>query len=691
MAWWGEDDYLALISNMAKLRANMLAIVAYSGPILWQGPRSAVSSNGSVAGEVTDGSGFLRWGGPRAAQTHWGSGLLFANDTACAKPRWLCPDFPALGTAGAVPVDWGRFYNKIFRFARSLGLQTALAAQVRGSAVLHGNNSAVVDNFAGTLTRLQRLGDPPDYFMLWTGEGWEWQNVSTHQELAQNGSMVASSKVSSATADFTSLAQANAQLTKRFTLATGGWVLGPSDNFSFWDRTLDDSYRAIGTQVGLIGTRPLWPAYRNVTRHESWVGPWLEDDSMLVGTQIWASRMAQNIKEGFQLGTRGHLGTHWRTKPLSPNIHALLASSLSVNRSVDSIWTQWCRAEFGAEAAADACKAFRVLDSNHCDRIMAVDLQKTSACPGYPYARPDCLRPAAWDFTWLNQSAGKGRSLWSTGPEASVSAIQASDKQCAYRLLYDHWLDPFCALSNRSSANMTAAQRDRLEYWCSSFRYMRSLAAVDCAWYQHRQATAKLAGAPNGSRAAVARATALPSRVALAANLSAAVGLLLSAVSSVGEIGMLAHILSGAAPMILGNATEVQLLESALGHPLPAEALPQPQFSGEARIFVPSLRPVAASGARFEVVAVVLSQRPPEKVWLRFRQLHASNQTWGAAVPMFAVEHGGPQVFAAGFSVPEDDFEWMVETSADGRELKFPAAAPQSGQQVAIFDPPRLK
>ena len=104
MAWWGEDDYLALISNMAKLRANMLAIVAYSGPILWQGPLSAVHPNGSVAGEVTDGSGFLRWGGPRAAQTHWGSGLLFANDTACAKPRWLCPDFPALGTAGALPV-----------------------------------------------------------------------------------------------------------------------------------------------------------------------------------------------------------------------------------------------------------------------------------------------------------------------------------------------------------------------------------------------------------------------------------------------------------------------------------------------------------------------------------------------------------------------------------------------------------
>eukprot|EP01051_Picozoa_sp_SAG22_P000047 SAG22_NODE_1_length_62449_cov_158.689270_47_plen_576_part_00 len=575
----------------------------------------------------------------------------------------------------------------MFRFARSLGLQTALAAQVSGSAVLHGNNSAVVDKFEGALTRLQRLGDPPDYFMLWTGEGWEWQNVSTTKELASNGSLVASSKVSSATADFKSLAQANGRLQKPFTLATGGWVLGPSDDNSFWDRTLDTSYQAIGSQVGLIGTLPLWPAYRNVTRHESWVGPWLEDDSMLVGTQIWASRMVENIKEGYTLGVRGHLGTHWRTKPLSPNINALLASSLSVHRSVDSIWAQWCAAEFGEEMAADACKAFHVLDSNHCDRIMRVDLQKTSACPGYPYARPDCLRPAAWDFTWQNQSARKGKSLWSTGPEASVSAIQANEKQCAYRSLYDHWLDPFCELSNNRSA-VTPAQLDRLQYWCSSFRYMRSLAAVDCAWWVHRRATEALAGASNSSRAAVARKTALPARVALVANMSAAVGLLLSAVSTVGEIGMLAHVLSGAAPKILDNTTEIELLEGALGHPLPAESLPQPQFLGEARIFVPSIRPVATSGHRFEIVAAVLSQRPPDKVWLQWRYLHNGSHPWGAAVSMSALQGGGPQVFAAGFDAPDDDFEWMVGASVDGRALKFPASAPDSGQQVAIFGPP---
>jgi hypothetical protein len=252
MAWWGEDDYIALITNMAKLRANMLAIVAYSGPILWRGPASDVQLNGSVPGEITDGSGFMHWGGPRAEQTQWGTNQLFANASACAKPAWLCPSRPPLGAPGAVATDWGRFFNKIRKFAKAMGLQTALAVQVSGSAVLHGNNSAIVDNFVGTLTRLQRLGSPPDYFQLWTGEDWEWQNVSTHSELGRDGkTYIASQRVSTATAEFVALAKANAQLGSKYKLGTGGWELGPSDDEAFWDRVLGPEYEAIGSQVGI--------------------------------------------------------------------------------------------------------------------------------------------------------------------------------------------------------------------------------------------------------------------------------------------------------------------------------------------------------------------------------------------------------------------------------------------------------
>jgi hypothetical protein len=446
---------------------------------------------------------------------------------------------------------------------------------------------------------------------------------------------------------------------------------------------------AMAVQVGLVGSRPLWKEYRNITRHESWVGPWLEDDSMLVGPQIWAGRMVSNIQSAYAMGVRGHLGTHWRTKPLSPNIHALLASSFNVTRTRTSIWVEWCTAEFGAAVATDACTAFLHLDNNDCDARMSRDLLKTSACPGYPYAEPSCLRPAAWDFTWLNRSAGKGRSLWSKGPEGSVSAIQANAKQCAYRALY-HWVDPFCALLN-ASRGATAAELGRLQYWCHSFQYMRALAAVDCAWYTHRAATARLASTANESRATVARADALPARVAMLANLSTAITLLMSTVGTVGEIGMLSHILNGAAPMMLENHTEVQLLVESLGHALPAEALPRPSFAGESRIFVPSIRPVAVSGATLEIIAAVLSPQPPTSVWLQWRPLHNNDsqpvQPWSAEIHMAAVHAEETQVYSGAVVAPNDDFEWMVAAhTAGGVQILFPAAAPASGEHVVIWN-----
>ena len=33
--------------------------------------------------------------------------------------------------------------------------------------------------YEGALTRLVRLGNAPDYFMLWTDENWEWNHKNT--------------------------------------------------------------------------------------------------------------------------------------------------------------------------------------------------------------------------------------------------------------------------------------------------------------------------------------------------------------------------------------------------------------------------------------------------------------------------------------------------------------------------------
>ena len=77
LAWWTEDDYLAFFVNVVKMRANFVAILDYSGPMVWDGgPAGAVapngsllSPNGSLAPPSAGGGGYITWSGrnPKAA------------------------------------------------------------------------------------------------------------------------------------------------------------------------------------------------------------------------------------------------------------------------------------------------------------------------------------------------------------------------------------------------------------------------------------------------------------------------------------------------------------------------------------------------------------------------------------------------------------------------------------------------
>ena len=191
-----------------------------------------------------------------------------------------------------------------------------------------------------------------------------------------------------AEAEFAALAEANIRLKRPFKLATGGWELGPEDDRSRFDRTIGPEYTGIGSQVSMVGAAPTDPGFKEFRHHEGWIGPWLEDDSMLVAPEIWLGRTIDRARVAYGYGARGALmGTHWRTRAVSPNLYALLRAGLDPSVSADAVWTDWCRNEFGA-AGPRACAAFRLLDDNNCSESLM--LHKVS----HVYARPSCLRPA---------------------------------------------------------------------------------------------------------------------------------------------------------------------------------------------------------------------------------------------------------------------------------------------------------
>jgi hypothetical protein len=187
----------------------------------------------------------------------------------------------------------------------------------------------------------------------------------------------------------------------------------------------------------MVGAAPADPGYARVKRHEGWIGPWLEDDSMLIAPEIWVNRTVDRAKAAYSYGARGALmGTHWRTRAIAPNLHALLRIGLDVNLSPSAIWKEWCAQEFGAAAAPHACAAFGVLDDNNCSESLME--HKVS----HVYARPSCMRPASW--------GPFGSVHWSVGPEGSVAVLRGNDTgyqtedqgQCAWPRLYNHWCDP---------------------------------------------------------------------------------------------------------------------------------------------------------------------------------------------------------------------------------------------------------
>ena len=370
------------------------------------------------------------------------------------------------------------------------------------------------------------------------------------------------------------------------------------------------------------------------------------------------------------------MGTHWRTRAVGPNLYALLRAGLDPSVSADAVLTDWCRNEFGA-AGPRACAAFRLLDDNNCSESLM--LHKVS----HVYARPSCLRPAAWEVYPLH---------WSTGPEGSVAALHGNSSgyswvdegQCAWRRLYG-WVDNFCAL-NASGANLTAPQRDSLSYWCHSFSYMRALAAIDCAWALHRDGIAALNTSADPHR--FATEVVLPLRVQLTANVSIALTHLMQTISNVGEIGTLAHMLSSDLPNALWNATEVELLLGALGtSQLPAAARPSTRYRGAPRIFVPTRRPFARPNQTLTIRAVVLSATRPDRVELWTREPHTAGDAGWVGAAMQA-ETAKQQSFTRSVAV-RAELEYYVSASwgsaPAAAQVVWPPGAPARGESVLVW------
>ena len=155
----------------------------------------------------------------------------------------------------------------------------------------------------------------------------------------------------------------------------------------------------------------------------------------------------------------------------------------------------------------------------------------------------------------------------------------------------------------------------------------------------------------------------------------------IATVSTPGELGTIAN-LEQHSRIQAGYLTGFdQVLTVALGKPLPQECAPSREYSGTAKIIVPTVRTDLAKGEALRLRIIALDTRPVKAVRLQVRPLG------GGKWQVIAARHVARAVYEALIPAAADDFEYnIVAETVDGKTLHWPAAAPALSQTVVVTD-----
>ncbi len=242
----------------------------------------------------------------------------------------------------------------------------------------------------------------------------------------------------------------------------------------------------------------------------------------------------------------------------------------------DDFCADWCLAEFGPAVALPAAQIFSRMDGR-------------------------LPRPACWAL------GGK------YGSSAGPGIVGDPDPRPWETVAREYaFADEFAALRPRVTG---AGNRARFGYWLAQFQYLKAMGRLRCTRSVLDQAT------DHAEKDFAAVETALRARRQLVTDWGAIMTHLLEAVDTPGEMGTVANLelhtrLSGG---YLTNSNA--RLERVLGKPLSADCAVPGDYTGKARLIVPTVRSVLARGQAVRLKIIVLDRQPPSAVTVHFRPL----------------------------------------------------------------------
>jgi hypothetical protein len=669
--WWSTDDYKAILAQLAKLRMNFMGLHTYPEgghgpePTVWIGLAEDIEPDDTVKFSSTSSyANTLRgtWGyaPKKTGEYAFGADQLFERDDY--GPEVMCGMMPLPKT----PEENNELFNRVgnmlreaFEYAHTLGIKTCVGTEtpltiprtVKERIKTLGkdpDDQAVVEEvYEGMFKRIMKAY-PLDYYWLWTPEGWTWGGAREQQVLATQR-------------DLLTAAGAAEDVRAPFTLATCGWVLGPPNDRTQFDKVLPKHmpFSCINRNVGF---EPVEPNFARFENRPKWAIPWLEDDPAMIIPQLWAGRMRRDAADALKYGCTGLFGIHWRTRILGPNVSALARAAWEQagwkveitgektqrDMPVEDFYGDWALTQFGPEAAGPIAELFARLDGGP---LAATRNQQKANLP----------RPSTW-------VKGPGGIRPDERPWQQVSSEYA-------------FVDELARLRGQIKG---PGNLERFDYWLNNFRYMRAIGQVNCTWARFNTAMDKVRAENDADkRRELARQTALPLRKELVAQAADVHQYLLATVTTNGAMGNVTNWQQHIMPKLLeGPAKE---LAEILGDKLPPDAMPSMKYDGPPRIFLPTLRTQLMTGEDLKLKVIILAQVQPNNATLYFRPMGKGEYR---KVPLNHITRGVYSVTMPATIIKDSDFEYYVRAAfPDGSELYFPASAPQINQTVVLITP----
>jgi len=673
--WWTREDWMGVVAQATKMRMNFIGLHTYPfqnknlgpEPTVWIGLPEDVNPDGTV--KVSDYASwyttakFQPYGCYAPAKTSsysFGGAAVFPSDdygSEVNKPKDF--PFPKTPTANVALINrTGALLRDVFSAAHRRGIKIcvgtespmdtpeAVKARLKELGMKPEDSATLQKLYEGVFRRISRAC-PVDWYWLWTPEGWTWNPVSE-------------AKIAVTTNDLLTAYAALKNLGMPFRLATCGWVLGPQQDRSMFDKILpkDVALSCINREVGKTQVDEGFAA---VNGRGKWAIPWFEDDPGMTSPQLWVGRIRKDAAAALRYGCDGLMGLHWRTRIMGPNIAALAHAA-------------WDQTGWNTRVAAAAKAAHSETAGSQTNNPRFLPLADFYTDWARAEFGPAVAGPIAAIFAKLDGHLPRA-SNWEKGP----GVISINRKPWAEVAPQYAFVDELAAVRPQVHG---AGNLERFDWWLNTMRYNRAMARLACARGALDVTIENIKKEPDSAtQQRLAREQALPQRGELVMLLAEMYGHLLATLNNASELGTICNIEQQSMLRTKLITIHDQELQELRGGPLPADAQPWPDYRGPARLVVLTARGSQAADERLPLRIIALDQQPVKSVAVQIRPL--GGRKWKT----IRARHLARAVYAAQLPAARDDFEYYVTAeTAGGQKLIWPVTAPAMNHTVVVTE-----